>query len=163
MSKHAALDRFGKSGNPLIRSDLSQKVALDNEEVTTLDGAVNKTAILLALTVSTAAISWNFQGPMMGLISGIGVAAAMISAIATFGLWIFSWIIKPTPHRAPYTAPIYADRKSTRLNSSHALISYAVFCLKKKKKIHNKKTKNKKQKIKSRHFIYRRELSNHNT
>ena len=27
-----------------------------------------------------------------------------------------------------------ADRKSTRLNSSHALISYAVFCLKKKKK-----------------------------
>src|SRR3712207_9290835 len=29
------------------------------------------------------------------------------------------------------------DRKSTRLNSSHANISYAVFCLKKKKKSHN--------------------------
>src|SRR3712207_7584156 len=29
--------------------------------------------------------------------------------------------------------PKYADRKSTRLNSSHANISYAVFCLKKKK------------------------------
>src|SRR3712207_7489157 len=29
-----------------------------------------------------------------------------------------------------------ADRKSTRLNSSHANISYAVFCLKKKKNIH---------------------------
>src|SRR3712207_7991197 len=29
------------------------------------------------------------------------------------------------------------DRKSTRLNSSHANISYAVFCLKKKKQIHN--------------------------
>src|SRR3712207_7430943 len=29
------------------------------------------------------------------------------------------------------------DRKSTRLNSSHANISYAVFCLKKKKKISN--------------------------
>src|SRR5690554_7753074 len=28
----------------------------------------------------------------------------------------------------------YADRKSTRLNSSHVRISYAVFCLKKKKK-----------------------------
>src|SRR3712207_7270569 len=28
------------------------------------------------------------------------------------------------------------DRKSTRLNSSHANISYAVFCLKKKKKSH---------------------------
>src|SRR2546426_9514444 len=29
------------------------------------------------------------------------------------------------------------DRKSTRLNSSHLVISYAVFCLKKKKKHHN--------------------------
>src|SRR3712207_7838776 len=29
------------------------------------------------------------------------------------------------------------DRKSTRLNSSHANISYAVFCLKKKNKIHS--------------------------
>src|SRR3712207_7506466 len=32
----------------------------------------------------------------------------------------------------------FADRKSTRLNSSHANISYAVFCLKKKKNNNNK-------------------------
>src|SRR3712207_7003268 len=32
-------------------------------------------------------------------------------------------------------APQRQDRKSTRLNSSHANISYAVFCLKKKKNI----------------------------
>src|SRR5437588_3702374 len=31
------------------------------------------------------------------------------------------------------------DRKSTRLNSSHTVISYAVFCLKKKKKKHKNK------------------------
>src|SRR5256885_5414156 len=38
-------------------------------------------------------------------------------------------------------ALLYAlDRKSTRLNSSHLVISYAVFCLKKKKKIHLKVT-----------------------
>ena len=30
------------------------------------------------------------------------------------------------------------DRKSTRLNSSHQIISYAVFCLKKKKKLKKK-------------------------
>src|SRR5437870_8629045 len=30
---------------------------------------------------------------------------------------------------------VYGDRKSTRLNSSHVAISYAVFCLKKKKQI----------------------------
>src|SRR5256885_11671340 len=33
---------------------------------------------------------------------------------------------------------IWADRKSTRLNSSHLVISYAVFCLKKKKKQEHK-------------------------
>src|SRR2546430_14658108 len=37
-----------------------------------------------------------------------------------------------TSTRWPPSAP--ADRKSTRLNSSHSQISYAVFCLKKKKK-----------------------------
>src|SRR5690242_20847108 len=35
---------------------------------------------------------------------------------------------------APGTQPRRPDRKSTRLNSSHMSISYAVFCLKKKKK-----------------------------
>src|SRR2546427_7520739 len=34
-----------------------------------------------------------------------------------------------------YNGYIIRDRKSTRLNSSHSQISYAVFCLKKKKKI----------------------------
>src|SRR3712207_7158720 len=37
----------------------------------------------------------------------------------------------PTPEPTPTPKP--TDRKSTRLNSSHANISYAVFCLKKKK------------------------------
>src|SRR5262245_63118289 len=50
-------------------------------------------------------------------------------------------------HGSPWTATRAAskaacsatrDRKSTRLNSSHLGISYAVFCLKKKKKITNK-------------------------
>src|SRR2546427_5250426 len=34
--------------------------------------------------------------------------------------------------RVPVLAPAGGDRKSTRLNSSHSQISYAVFCLKKK-------------------------------
>src|SRR3712207_8756207 len=36
-------------------------------------------------------------------------------------------------HRDPAGEARHPDRKSTRLNSSHANISYAVFCLKKKK------------------------------
>src|SRR5262245_63022132 len=41
------------------------------------------------------------------------------------------WELPPLPARPPHQ-----DRKSTRLNSSHLGISYAVFCLKKKKKPH---------------------------
>src|SRR5690554_7269866 len=35
-----------------------------------------------------------------------------------------------------FASPCSLDRKSTRLNSSHVRISYAVFCLKKKKCLH---------------------------
>src|SRR5256885_12174565 len=37
--------------------------------------------------------------------------------------------LKQRPHQIPH---LLQDRKSTRLNSSHLVISYAVFCLKKK-------------------------------
>src|SRR5690242_21398751 len=39
----------------------------------------------------------------------------------------------PELAHATYVEPLTPDRKSTRLNSSHMSISYAVFCLKKKK------------------------------
>src|SRR5690625_6545725 len=47
-------------------------------------------------------------------LSGVWVAAGIASGI------IFAWLV-------------LSDRKSTRLNSSHVAISYAVFCLKKKR------------------------------
>src|SRR5256885_3095711 len=51
----------------------------------------------------------------------------------------WSWLRKPhrivpAGEQAGTTVPSLTDRKSTRLNSSHLVISYAVFCLKKKKK-----------------------------
>src|SRR5215510_15718031 len=51
--------------------------------------------------------------------------------------------------RAGRPPPARSDRKSTRLNSSHVAISYAVFCLKKKNQqtpptLHTKKKKKKK-------------------
>src|SRR2546427_6024287 len=42
--------------------------------------------------------------------------------------------VRPARRALQPEAPARADRKSTRLNSSHSQISYAVFCLKKKKK-----------------------------
>src|SRR5437879_8760497 len=53
---------------------------------------------------------------------------------------VFRWIsyLGTTPVAAvvvvAVTALMWKDRKSTRLNSSHRCISYAVFCLKKKRK-----------------------------
>src|SRR2546427_2840323 len=52
--------------------------------------------------------------------------------------WFSAWWSRPAA--AIHSVPIVGgdfderDRKSTRLNSSHSQISYAVFCLKKKKK-----------------------------
>src|SRR5215216_7498067 len=48
----------------------------------------------------------------------------------------------PRGRGARRARPAPADRKSTRLNSSHQIISYAVFCLKKKKQ----KTKRREEK-----------------
>src|SRR5690554_7471589 len=71
--------------------------------------------------------------PYTLMISFGGLAIGFVLGIV-FGLlsinkkWFLRW---------PATAyiEIFRDRKSTRLNSSHVRISYAVFCLKKKKKI----------------------------
>src|SRR5258707_5601633 len=57
------------------------------------------------------------QVPLGG---GFASGAGMVGSIEGFEVWFANG----TP---------VADRKSTRLNSSHANISYAVFCLKKKK------------------------------
>src|SRR5215467_13822781 len=58
-------------------------------------------------------------------------------------------VARPLVKTAPSPRGIFAappDRKSTRLNSSHLVISYAVFCLKKKKKtIYTNRQKTKKK------------------
>src|SRR2546430_10096898 len=59
-------------------------------------------------------------------LSGIAPITGSVSAGPgpTLKTWV-NWL-------SPWTGA-HADRKSTRLNSSHSQISYAVFCLKKKK------------------------------
>src|SRR3989475_6762913 len=52
------------------------------------------------------------------------------------GDWTCTIAIHTGTHKGPMMGPggkVIPDRKSTRLNSSHSQISYAVFCLKKKK------------------------------
>src|SRR5256885_9068264 len=54
-------------------------------------------------------------------LSGLGVAPAVVRDPAVRAEQV-----------RPIHEPVHLDRKSTRLNSSHLVISYAVFCLKKK-------------------------------
>src|SRR3712207_8115757 len=54
-----------------------------------------------------------------------GVLQSLIALLAVYWSWNYT----------TWTTNELEDRKSTRLNSSHANISYAVFCLKKKKRI----------------------------
>src|SRR3712207_7574970 len=57
-------------------------------------------------------------------------ASSFTYAEATFTQTLPDWIAS---HVRAFA--FFGDRKSTRLNSSHANISYAVFCLKKKKSL----------------------------
>src|SRR5256885_12522085 len=49
-------------------------------------------------------------------------------------LYGIAYLAPERAHRSVGSAHFLTDRKSTRVNSSHLVISYAVFCLKKKKK-----------------------------
>src|SRR5438034_3203344 len=71
---------------------------------------------------------------------GAGAAPAGLGAAASGAGRPVHWshrlggVLGQRPAAEPH-ASARADRKSTRLNSSHTVISYAVFCLKKKKNI----------------------------
>src|SRR3712207_8268057 len=58
---------------------------------------------------------------IVGVLVLAGVAVGVVAGLVQWLLGVAVFVAIP-------------DRKSTRLNSSHANISYAVFCLKKKKK-----------------------------
>src|SRR3712207_8505560 len=65
-------------------------------------------------------------GASLSVVDGFDVVAVRIQHV---GGVVIGVVLRAQPGRT-----VVADRKSTRLNSSHANISYAVFCLKKKKR-----------------------------
>src|SRR5688572_31227971 len=70
-----------------------------------------------------------------------GVIGAMGSTERGTTVCDFDPLEKQYGHSLSSSLVNFPDRKSTRLNSSHSQISYAVFCLKKKKKKINKSNK----------------------
>src|SRR5256886_13683883 len=81
--------------------------------------------------------SWSGRGSALGGDEAESSLATVSStrcsnpSHALSGLWVRSSQLT----RSASVWPSCRDRKSTRLNSSHSQISYAVFCLKKKKDI----------------------------
>ena len=65
MSKHSALNTFGRSGNPAFTRNFDLTRGLAREQRMTLDGAVNKTVILLSLCFAGAFIGWQFPALTM--------------------------------------------------------------------------------------------------
>src|SRR2546427_9266306 len=69
-----------------------------------------------------------------GLGKTMGVLAVALAAVNVFGGFLVTRrMLEMFRKKERKSAPAKEDRKSTRLNSSHSQISYAVFCLKKKK------------------------------
>src|SRR3712207_172199 len=86
-------------------------------------GAHERVGNYSGVTVDAKVGHASFEGYEFDLVDLPGTYS--LSAYSPEELYVRKQIIDKTP-----------DRKSTRLNSSHANISYAVFCLKKKKKKH---------------------------
>src|SRR3954449_13632249 len=63
-----------------------------------------------------------------------GIRDESVTGVQTCALPIRSSDLRDESVTGVQTCALPIERKSTRLNSSHTLISYAVFCLKKKKK-----------------------------
>src|SRR3712207_7434323 len=72
-------------------------------------------------------------GAAIGTYKGNQAVAVGVQTAPTENVRVHANVsIAPSREQVDTMAGIGADRKSTRLNSSHANISYAVFCLKKK-------------------------------
>src|SRR5437762_7696187 len=80
-----------------------------------------------ALPISTGGPGAPIRGPAQA-VSGF----RLVDARASYGVGLETFAIG-FPIHFDWAWRTLLDRKSTRLNSSHRCISYAVFCLKKKK------------------------------
>src|SRR2546426_7721478 len=69
-------------------------------------------------------------------LDSIPISHSLIALIGWGALFAYLYRVRTRDGRAALVVALLVvrDRKSTRLNSSHLVISYAVFCLKKKKK-----------------------------
>src|SRR5690554_6286870 len=99
--------------------------------VGTLRLAVGGGALVLvsALRGTLHVRHWRHPAALLAAAGVAGYQASFFGGVARTGVAVGTLVAIGS---APVIAGIVEDRKSTRLNSSHVRISYAVFCLKKK-------------------------------
>src|SRR3712207_8348277 len=73
-----------------------------------------------------------FRSNVRWVRSNAVLLALLVAVMVAVGV-LAVLVVRQQQAQATDNGQVYLDRKSTRLNSSHANISYAVFCLKKKK------------------------------
>src|ERR1039457_6402593 len=91
-----------------------------------------------AIFSESGELSWMTQSIVMQTSTqmggGGGVGGVVKRALGGSSIFMTEYSAQAAPGMVAFAArlPGMIDRKSTRLNSSHLVISYAVFCLKKK-------------------------------
>src|SRR5690242_8449601 len=88
----------------------------------------------LAVAMAPSLVQATTQPPVTGFFADPIVATLLRVVSIVLSLALSGTIILACIKMIAYFGAAGEDRKSTRLNSSHMSISYAVFCLKKKKK-----------------------------
>src|SRR6266516_6466066 len=87
-------------------------------------------ASILAVPRSTEPFT-TYAGATYAHASTAAHAAELAAGLGLLSAGLLGWV-EPRTRRLGVLTLLAGDRKSTRLNSSHRTISYAVFCLKKK-------------------------------
>src|SRR5690625_6211071 len=99
----------------------------------TVGGVFARGGSVLVVPLLTTVFKFSqFRAQALGLTMVVpGIIVALITYAAHGQVAFFSGL--PLAVGSLFLVPYGVDRKSTRLNSSHVAISYAVFCLKKKR------------------------------
>src|SRR5204862_7529667 len=98
-----------------------------------LNEAFSVYPIKAGIAVSTSAMDGGKVGISFTYTPGVLKTSAIVLSLKVDSIIVFRWLCRYQKTIILSTFKLKTDRKSTRLNSSHVEISYAVFCLKKKK------------------------------
>src|SRR2546422_11778521 len=124
--------RIAESEMPALMAIRAEYAARQPLKGARIAGSLHMTIQTAVLIETLKALGAEVRWASCNIFSTQDHAAA---AIAAAGVPVFAYKGESLDEYWEYTHRIFdfGDRKSTRLNSSHGYISYAVFCLKKKK------------------------------